>query len=87
MKNAVLLLTALVAISASALIAGPARVTGKIKSFDDKLVTVEGESATFQVPREYVAEKNMSAGQKIEILLSLDQAAKVKVEKSAPQAK
>jgi hypothetical protein len=67
--------------SAFALVAGPAKVVGTVKSFDDKAVIVENEESNFEIPKAFVAEKNLKSGNKIEITLSQEQVDKVKVEK------
>lgn len=67
--------------SAFALVAGPAKVVGVVKSFDDKSVLVENDEIKYEIPKSFVAEKNLKAGNKIEITLSQEQADKIKIEK------
>ena len=67
--------------SAFALIAGPAKVIGTVKSFDEKYVLVENEESKYKIPKDYVAGKNLRAGNKIEITLSQEQVDKIKIEK------
>lgn len=81
MKKLILLVTVCFSISSFALIAGPTIVEGKVKSFDNKIVVVESSEASFEVPRDFVAQKNFKPGEKIEILLSLEQSEKVKIQK------
>jgi hypothetical protein len=66
---------------AAALVAGPARVIGTLKSFDTKKVVIESEEYRYEVPAEFVDTKNLKSGSKVEILLSLEQSDKVKAEK------
>lgn len=87
MKKLIFLATVCFSIHSFALIAGPTKVEGKIKSFDNKIVVVEASEASFEVPRDFVAQKNLKAGEKIEILLSLEQSEKVKVQKSKVEKK
>lgn len=72
---------------AFALVAGPAKVVGTIKSFDDKSVLVENEESKYEIPKDFVAEKNLKAGNKIEITLSQEQVDKVKIEKKKASKK
>jgi hypothetical protein len=87
MKKTISLLVLLFSINVFALIAGPAKIVGTVKSFDDHTVTVASDKVSFQVPREFVGQKNLKTGEKIEILLSLEQAEKVKTEKLKTQKK
>ena len=85
-KNIILVMAIALAVltqahSAFALVAGPAKVVGTVKSFDDKAVIVENEESKYEIPKDFVAEKNLKAGNKIEITLSQEQVDKVKIEK------
>jgi hypothetical protein len=70
-----------------ALIAGPAKVIGIVRSYDDKSVSIDGEEAKYEVPKEFIAEKNLKAGAKIEVMLSQEQIEKVKIEKKKASKK
>lgn len=70
--------------TAFALVAGPAKIVGAIKSFDTKVVIVENEDHRYEVPKDFVAEKNLKVGNEIEITLSQEQTDKVKIEKKKP---
>jgi len=64
-----------------ALVAGPSKLEGTIKSFDENSVVVENKDNKYKIPKEFVAQKNLKAGAKIEILLSQEQIDKIRIEK------
>lgn len=70
-----------------ALVAGPATVVGTIKSFDEKSVLVENDESKYEIPKDFVAEKNLKAGNKIKITLSQEQVDKLKIEKKKSSKK
>lgn len=74
----------LTSVTSFALMAGPAEITGRVKSFTDKVVTVENEEATLVIPREHVGVKSLKSGEIVRLALSLEQAATVK---STPKKK
>jgi hypothetical protein len=82
MKKILILLILSISLQAYTLVAGPSKIEGKIKSFDTKTLIIESEDFTFEIPREFVGQKNLKSGEKIEILFSLDQADKVKILKN-----
>jgi len=71
----------LISLNAFALIVGPTTIQGKIKSFDEKIVTVVTEEDSIKIPREYIPSDLIKANQEIELSLSEDQFSKVKIEK------
>jgi hypothetical protein len=81
-KNKIAMLSLLLSCSTTfALIAGPARITGTIKSFDDKVVVVENDKSKYEIPKNFVNEKDLKADKKVEILLSQEQSDQVKIQK------
>ncbi len=87
MKKIIILFSLLFWANAFALVAGPSRIQGTIKSFDERTVLVESDDAKFEIPRDLVAEKLLKVGGKIEVLLSIDQTKKVKVIKKRTEQK
>lgn len=81
MKKIILSSIALLAFPVMALVAGPVEITGTVKSFDENLIKIENNDTSFEVPREFVPEKNLKVESKIEFLLSLEQIEKVKIQK------
>ena len=84
MKNPIKLIVITLFLShtaALALIAGPVTIKGTVKGFNQKTVVIENEENKYEIPRDFVAEKNLKANNKIEVLLSQEQADKVKTKK------
>lgn len=77
----------LVSGAAFALVAGPSNIQGTVKSFDTKTVVVETEDSQYEIPRNLVGQKTLKAGEKIEVLLSIDQTNQIKVVKKHAEKK
>jgi hypothetical protein len=73
--------------AAFALVAGPFKIVGTIKSFDQKTVKVEGDEATYEIPRDYFNDKDIKPDNKVEVLLSQEQVEKIKTQKKKPVKK
>ncbi len=72
-------LSSILATVSFALVAGPSTINGTIKSFDAKIVVIENDKVRFEVPRGFVNEKEVKANNKVEVLLSQEQADQVKI--------
>ena len=70
---------------ARALELGPYEISGKVKSFNDKTVTLENKQAVIEIPREFVAVKNFKSGDELNLALSPDQASKIKSRFKSPK--
>ena len=81
MKQFFLVSIFLISLNAFALIVGPTTLTGKVKSFDEKTVTIISSEESMVIPRELVPADLIKANQEIEVNLSEDQFSKVKMEK------
>lgn len=77
----ILIISIFVTSTAFALVAGPSKLVGKVKSFGPNVVTIDNEKATYKVPRQFITEKNLKVGSKIEVLLNNEQLGKIKVTK------
>lgn len=64
-----------------ALVAGPVQLTGTIKSFDEKKITIDGQDHVYEVPRDFVDEKQLKSNRKIDVLFSQDQVDKIRIRK------
>lgn len=73
-----------VSFSAQAMEMGPLLLTAKIKSFNEKTVTAENETATYEIPRKLIEPKSVKSGEEINLALSSAQADEVK---STPKKK
>lgn len=77
----------LVPTSVLALIAGPSKIVGTIGSFDKKKVVVENAENKYEIPRDYISDKEIKPNNKVEILLSQEQIEKIKIQKKKPAKK
>lgn len=82
MKQFFVISIILISLNAFALIVGPTTIEGKVKSFDEKTVTVISSEDSMIIPREFVPSDLIKANQEIEVHLSEDQFSKVKIEKN-----
>lgn len=87
MRAVILIFSLFISASAFALVAGPSNIQGTVKSFDTKTVVVETEDSHYEIPRNLVGQKTLKAGEKIEVLLSIDQTKQVKVVKKNAEKK
>jgi predicted RNA-binding protein (virulence factor B family) len=71
---------------ALALVAGPHKIMGKVRSFDEKTVTLDSEKFEYVVPKELTDAKKLKIGNEIEVLLSEDQISKVKITKKTTKS-
>lgn len=78
MKIFVLVVTLISASMSFALELGPYEISGKVKSFTEKVVTLENEQAVIEIPRESVGIKILKSGETIHLALSPEQARQVK---------
>jgi hypothetical protein len=64
-----------------ALVAGPHRIIGKVRSLEEKTVTIDSDQYEYILPRDLGDKKKLKVGSEIEVLLSEDQISKVKATK------
>lgn len=68
-------------LEAGALLSGPSSYSGVVKSFDTQSVVLEAGARRFRIPRQFVGRKHLKTGERLELVLSLEQARQVKVNK------
>lgn len=71
--------------SAFAMVAGPASITGVVKSFDEKSVTIEGEKSIFEIPKSFISDRDLKTNKKVEVLFSLEQLSQIKTTIKKPR--
>jgi hypothetical protein len=81
MRILIVLFILLAGIFAKAETYGQDAVVGTIKALDNKTIRVENDKFIYEVPANFVAEKNLKPGQHIEIPLSTEKIDQVKITK------
>lgn len=66
---------------------GPYEMSGKVKSYTEKIVTLENDQAILEIPRHSVGVKKLKTGETIHLALSSDQAREVKSKPKKPKKK